>query len=165
MNQRFEEDFKSIRHFGRNFLVECPSCFERAMVINRNEEGAPQVTFSCGHCGHSRAWESKKVLSYSIRSQQPEAGLLCIGGPFDWYFHLPLWLRVSCCGETLWAYNAEHLNYLEEYVGAKLRERMKDQRFGWSNRSLPSRLPVWMKSAKNREEILKCIAKLKSRLR
>lgn len=48
---------------------------------------------------------------------------------------------------------------LEGYVGAKLRERTNKGRS-----SFLSKLPKWIKSAKNREEILKGIAKLKEKL-
>ncbi|MGI5171658.1 hypothetical protein ACQEU3_45665 [Spirillospora sp. CA-253888] len=34
----------------------------------------------------------------------------------------PLWLQRSCCGHVLWAYNVRHLDLLESYAAAKLRE-------------------------------------------
>jgi hypothetical protein len=84
---------------------------------------------------------------------------ISIGGNFDWYFGLPLWLQISCCRETLWAYNYKHLEFIENYVSANLRERTPNL-----NKSVASRLPKWIKSAKNRDEILKAIKKLKSKL-
>ena len=57
----------------------------------------------------------------------------------------------------------EHLQYLEEYVGAKLRSRKKDEESGWQNQSFTSRLPSWIKDKKNRGEILKAIKKLKNK--
>jgi hypothetical protein len=65
--------------------------------------------------------------------------------------------NTPCGGQTLWAYNLGHLDFIEAFVTAELRERQPDDRYGWSNRSLFSRLPKWMQSAKNREQILKAI--------
>ncbi len=95
----------------------------------------------------------------SPHKRQIPQRFLVIGGNFDWYFQEPLWLQTECCGETLWAYNEKHLEFIENYVAAKLRARIPNQ-----NRSLASRLPKWIKSAKNRDEILKAIGKLKEKL-
>lgn len=46
-----------------------------------------------------------------------------------------------------------------KYVEAELRERIPN-----INKSVASRLPQWIKSAKNRDEILKCIRKLRKEL-
>jgi hypothetical protein len=56
---------------------------------------------------------------------------------------------------VLWAYNAEHLNFLRRYVSAELRERLVMR-----NTSLASRLPKWIKSAKNRDAALKGLDRL-----
>ena len=76
------------------------------------------------------------------------------------FFHLPVWLSVDFSGETLWAYNLEHLNFLAEHVGAKLRERNS---LAFNVRSIGARLPRWMTAADNREAILKAIEKLKEK--
>ena len=77
---------------------------------------------------------------------------------------LTLWLAADCCGHTLIANNTAHLDFLEGFVGATLRERAPDAALGWSNRALMSRLPAWLKSAANRDEILKTIRKLRATL-
>lgn len=101
---------------------------------------------------------------YSLSLEHYQSGVVCIGAPVDWFFHFPLWLQIPCCSEILWAYNPEHLQFLESYVGALLRERARDEEHGWSNQSLASRLPSWIKSFKNRAGVLKCVEKLKERL-
>lgn len=94
---------------------------------------------------------------------------MVVGGSFDWYFRLPLWLQTPCCGKILWAYNREHLDFLESYIKAGLRERfpLKVYETGlvmWRNKSLASRLPTWMKRAKNRDEVLRGIEKLRKKI-
>jgi transcription elongation factor Elf1 len=70
--------------------------------------------------------------------------------PTDPYFGLELWLQTNVKDNTLWIYNIEHLSYLREYVASKLRE--DDNRHKYS---MITNLPQWIKSAKNRELILK----------
>ena len=81
------------------------------------------------------------------------------GVPRDPWFGLPLWLRTACRGETLWARNESHLDFLEAYVGADLRERRP-----YFNHSLASRLPGWIKDAHARDDVLRAIAKLRATL-
>ena len=75
------------------------------------------------------------------------------------YRGLELWLQIPCRGRTLWAFHEAHLDFLERYVAAGIRERVP-----YRNRSHASRLPVWMKSAKNRDEVVRCLARLRASL-
>jgi hypothetical protein len=81
------------------------------------------------------------------------------GAPVDHSTGLPLWLQTPCAGQVLWAWNTWHLDFIGRYVSADLRERTPN-----INTSLASRLPRWIKSAKHRDEVLKGIARLRSRL-
>ena len=58
-----------------------------------------------------------------------------LGGPVDWYFHLPLWLQTGCCGETLWACNPAHLAFIQGYVRVTPREHARGEH-GWRNQTL-----------------------------
>ncbi len=77
-----------------------------------------------------------------------------------------LWLRTPCCGEMLWAYNGRHLAELENYVLATHRKGipLSDTRAPIRNATIASRLPKWIIAAKNREEVLKGIARLREKL-
>ncbi|GAA4607747.1 hypothetical protein BJY16_006490 [Actinoplanes octamycinicus] len=132
--------------------VVCPHCGCRAVVSAEPDEGAYAMhwprRFVCTGCAHVARW-------------QPKGGISYWGGPVDPYFRLPLWLRARCCGgRTLWAFNEAHLALLAGYVGAPLRER-NPQRPGLT---MVARLPRWLKSAKNRDEILRTITRLNHRL-
>ncbi len=79
----------------------------------------------------------------------------------DPFFRVPLWLRAECCGgHTLWAFNRPHLDLLENYVAARLRERGSIP----ASMSLVERLPAWAKSIKHREEVLRTIRRLRATL-
>jgi hypothetical protein len=145
---RLEPNDSTLFDFVREFLVVCPNCSRQAVVRDRGEAATPRVALTCAHCGHSEL-------------RDPDS--ISLGGPVDGYFGRPLWLQAPCCGETLWAYNAAHLEFIEEYVRATLREHARGPD-GWRNQALRNRLPRWMKAAGNREAILKCIEQLKEKL-
>jgi Zn ribbon nucleic-acid-binding protein len=146
MKAKFSDPHGRIDIFSDLFLVRCPRCDSCAKVIVRNrEDGVPNLfaprRLSCLQCGYTKDWEGKQITQYHHA---------------DWYFGLPLWLQIPCCGEILWAHNQKHLQFLEDFVSAEIRESL--------NGSLASKLPKWLKSAKNRDEILRTIEKLKTKL-
>ncbi len=123
-----------------DIIVVCPRCGGAAVV--RPQSGAtagPRFcprNLSCLACAYSAAWQPRSAS--------------CWGGPFDPFFRRPVWLQASCCGgKTLWAFNSEHLDLIDGYVRARLRERGPDRAYT----SLLEKLPAWIKSAKRRDEI------------
>ncbi|WLD93783.1 hypothetical protein [Alkalihalobacillus sp. AL-G] len=161
MKKRFENKHQMLESFGYEFLVKCPNCSGKSKVISLGEH-SPYITgitkrFLCLNCGLTKDYQPKKnCFNQTVISYGPtwNDGFINIGGAFDWYFGFPLYLQIPCCGHTLWAYNHEHLQYLRNYVEAELREN------GAYYLSVESKLPFWMKAAKNRETVLKAIQKL-----
>jgi hypothetical protein len=177
MVSTFMDSGKFLEDFAETMYVCCPKCQKRASVtrIPADEEkiktdisrrfswwrmkgfaataGRYPRSFSprklsCLHCGYVKTWKG------NARDAK---------GPCDWYFGLPLWLQTVCCGNILWAFNEEHLNFLEQYVAAT--HRVKYHVNGqMRNNTMASRLPLWVKSAKNRQQVLKGIARLRSML-
>ena len=76
---------------------------------------------------------------------------------------LPLWLKSDFRGNIFWALNGEHLQLLERIIRSTLRERpvVCGRRLPITTR-MPFNLPSWILSAKNRPDLLKVIARLKS---
>ena len=149
---RFRGGRVSADAFMDETLVVCPRCGGCGRVAPvdamREDLFAPRK-LTCASCGHSRLWENT-----TLRRHAAEAAAV------DDYFELPLWIQAPCCGNTLWAYNWRHLEFIEGFVGALHRERRRDAH-GWSNRALGARLPRWMKVAQNRVAILECVEKLR----
>lgn len=151
-NERFNDQAESIYQFIDRFLVVCPRCQNKAQVLLKEMNLAQQTwlfaprRFICSHCGELKEWQSHIVSIDKVEGH-------------EWYFGLPLWLRISCCGQILWALNEQHLSILEEYIGAKLRTRKPYQRG-----TIAGALPSWMKQAKNRDEILIALTKLRAML-
>lgn len=155
MTQRFRADRDPIEEFADEVLVACPACGKmataRLVPLVEPAHHGPMVAqvegrLVCAHCGHN--------------ARRP-AFVRANGGPVDPVFQQPVWLQRPCAGETLWAYNARHLDALEQYVRAPLRERRPDPDGGWRNAAWTSRLPQWLSSAKNREAVLQCIARIR----
>jgi len=151
--RRFTDERATLDDFMDEILVVCPECSGCARTFRVERGSADSFAprrLVCA-CGHTREWAGR-VLGMP-RGEPPR----------DDYFHLPLWLRARCAGETLWAYNREHLAFLRSFVGATQRERLRDAKHGWRNASLVSRLPKWMKLAKHRAAILRAIARLEEK--
>ncbi|TVX93785.1 hypothetical protein [Paenibacillus agilis] len=136
---RFKDPRLHIDDFVNNLLVACPSCNKCATVITEFQEVSTATDsclrrlFICNHCGK---------IDEAMNEYQ-------------------LWLKANCKGNILWAYNLKHLEYIENYVQAKLRESSRHEKLGWCNQGLFSRLPVWIKEKRNRNIILMTIKKLK----
>lgn len=156
-------------------VFSCSSC-DLQLASERGDWVGP-VTLKgrrpCGYCGHKwlqpsqtqESWprsvverldvecpECKRVTSVPVVATARHTGDEAI----DPHFGQPLLLVDNDRHGSLWAYNLEHLDELRRYVAATLRERSANA----GNKSMASRLPSWIKLAKNRASILKRIARL-----
>jgi hypothetical protein len=156
MTHRYRDPGLLTADFLSLISVRCPRCHQRASVKPKVDAQAGLFDprrVSCPCCGYSKDWHGRQVGGGSASA------------PTDWYFHLPLWLQISCCGKLLWAYNRDHLDFIESYVQATWREGLPEQATAvFKNKTAASRLPKWIKKAKNRQKILKKIAVLRSTL-
>ncbi|WP_211588739.1 hypothetical protein [Allorhizocola rhizosphaerae] len=152
----------TVHHFAGNALVVCPRCGQPARVFtadgSENFYQARQWRVVCRSCGFHRDKTARCLTIYTGRRGT-------VGDPV---FGLPLWLQKTCCGgNLLWAYNLDHLSFVESYIAATIRERSDAVRMGEGYRrrmSMVAKLPAWLKSARHRDEVLKTIQKLKRSL-
>jgi hypothetical protein len=147
-----------LAQFAGRILVVCPRCAGRALVVLRPDLEAPrylsQLMFMprrlvCAACGAVGEWEAR------VRGTAPVG--VALGGTEDPFFRQPLWLQTRCVGHILWAYNEQHIDELAAYVGAVLRERDASPTM-----AMFARLPVWMKRADNRAEVLAGLGRLRA---
>lgn len=150
------------RKYGYAFLdevlVRCPRCGGCATVTPG--PGIPADENAAG--SKSRPLHRRLRCTGCGFFKDLPVGSAVVGSPIDPYFQRPVWLQASCCGNVLWAYNVRHLDLLEAYVQARLRER--GEVAPGAPMSLVERLPTWLKSAKNRTEILRTIKRLRATL-
>lgn len=155
MTKRFLETAAPLAAFTATTLLVCPACGLCAESRDLGGNDSPgwfnPRRLVCLRCSFSREW-AERAISRRARDA------------VDDFFGLPLWLQTPCCGDVLWAYSEQHLAALESYVLAELRERRRDPAYGWSNRSWISRLPTWIKLAKNRDEVSRGFRRLRERL-
>lgn len=108
----------------------------------REVDGKLMVRVQCPHC--------RKTVDYP---GTPAAT------PMDeTTVRLRLYLVAKVAGEELWVDNLAHLEALEEYLGALVRERAPQ-----GGLTMMARLPAWMKSARSRPKILRALGQLRER--
>lgn len=129
----------------------CPECGKNISAEKDNlKKPIKEISVICSNCGFNAVYTSK-VLSYI-----PVKELNGLKG--DPYFNFPLTLQTEVKGNLFWAYNREHLDEIEKYVEAELRERTSAYLM-----TMAARLPHFIKDAKNRNDILKAIRLLREK--
>lgn len=108
--------------------------------------GRTSVPVKCKGCGHND--------NYPVRPQ-PQA--LSVEGDPD--SGLPYFLSFAVGRHVLWARNLPHLDLIEAYVNATLRERSLEP----VKMTQLARLPAWIKSAANREHLSKAIKNMRAK--
>ena len=109
---------------------------------------------SCPYCGHQTPGRVQQVA----RGWYTDYGEVRRGR--EPWFGLELWFLSSFRGRPVWALNREHLAWLINYLGAGLRERPA---VGYLGRMRSDQLPAFMKTAKNRAGILKCLQRMQEK--
>ncbi|MFX0592025.1 hypothetical protein [Melissospora conviva] len=159
VDERFVDRSERLCCFAGEILVRCPRCDGQASIVSDPADKGHRHLWVrrrlvCRRCGRTAAWEAPRIPGSAGRN------LPRFSGPRDPYFGLSLWLSIDCRGRVLWAYNAEHLELLESYVSAGLRERGRGAR----SMSMVERLPKWIKDARNRTEVVRAIRRMKTSL-
>lgn len=141
---RFNDDNLRITHFYKTVLVQCTSCNKKAICeVNFETQLAKKF---CTNCGYNK----EVTIQLSNNSAIQMAA--------NQYFKAELWLQSNFKQEIFWAYNYEHLNYVESYISSLIREHRDRTHF-----TLIEKLPKFYHVAKNRDALLKIILKLKAK--
>ncbi|MEU3189110.1 hypothetical protein ABZ686_00360 [Streptomyces sp. NPDC006992] len=159
-SSRFRDPSSTEYDFISSITVRCPNCEKAARVVPAPEDSEPigRMLFRpqrliCGSCGLSRVWSGRHA-TLSHGTAQPAT---------DPYFGVPLWLQIETRHGWLWAYNLEHLDLIHRFVQASLRERAPWYDTG-QTMTLVARLPVWIKRAKNRDEVVRAVSRIHASL-
>lgn len=147
MNSRFQDQNKKNQDFYEEVWVVCPACSKKAVAKADYEKN--EARLFCEYCNYNKQVSTELVV-FGVKGNWETLAHV--------YFHADLWLQHSFKEDIFYAYNAEHLEYLENYISATLREH-KD-RTGFT---LLEKLPKFYHEAKNRNALLKIIKKLKQK--
>lgn len=130
----------------------CNNCYEKYEFESQPLKEKPEKHRTrCPHCNFQEDWKPK--IKEILKSSNIGDGLVR-----EQHYNLPLWFQKEIDRKVFWAYNLEHIIYMERYIGASLRER--NSKINYSA-SLAARLPKFVKEAKNREKLLKILEKWK----
>lgn len=144
---RFTDQQKILADFQDQVIVHCPSCNAKAMAIA--DQVALKAKLICVQCGYNKECSMLTKMGNKI---------IQVSMPAHRYFDAALWYRSPFRNDVFMAYNEAHLAYLKEYIGATLREHRDRTHF-----TLLEKLPKFYHDARNRESLLKLIAKLEKK--
>lgn len=145
MNQRFTDQNKTLSYFYTEVWVVCPACTKKAIANVLFDD--KQARLYCDSCGYNKQ-TSTETSVFGVKGHWQMAA--------HGYFGAELWLQHPFKNDVFFAYNGEHLDYLEAYIGAALREHKDRTHF-----TLLEKLPKFYHEAKNRKALLSLIGKLK----
>ncbi len=141
---RFQDEKLIASYFYKEVWVVCPSCTKKATAIV--DFDTCEAKLFCSHCSYNKKSTTKFSKNGSIEAAANR------------YFQAELWLMASFKNDVFYAYNQLHLDYLERYISATLREHKDRTHF-----TILEKLPKFYHEAKNRTALLKIIAKLKNK--
>ena len=130
---------------------QCKNCgrYYRVDIEDPAKQHFSALHVKCPYCGTMMSGEvHKTVEAFSYATEINK-------GKEPW-FGLELWFLTSFQGKPIWAINGEHLTYLIDYLSAYLREKPMGRR----KKTQSDHLPTFMKTAKNRERIVKLLEKM-----
>lgn len=141
--------------FRRKVENLCPACGRYYRVHLPEETGNFSVfRVACPYCGHEAPGRVQQVLW----GRYTDYGDIQDGR--EPWFGLELWFLSSFRGRPVWALNREHLAWLISFLSAGLRERPP---VGYLGRMRSDYLPAYMKTAKNRAGIVRCLRRMQEK--
>ncbi|MFK7032680.1 hypothetical protein [Flavobacterium oreochromis] len=134
--------------------VYCSNCTEKYEVKGvQTTKQVSEIKVKCPNCNHREIIKAKlKEVGFEFKLNDNEVK--------DPFYNCNLWYQQEFKKNVFWALNNEHINYLEKYIVADLRERNSKYNSGLT---LVARLPKFVKEAKNRDKLLKVIEKWKQK--
>lgn len=134
-------------------LCEVCGRYYRVQISDQSKQGYSVLRVPCPYCGYEMPGQVQRV---------PEGRYSVWGGIRDGrepFFGLELWFLTSFRGRPFWALNREHLDYLINFLSAELREYPLNRGL----RTQADQLPTFMKTAKNRVWIVKCLKRMQEK--
>lgn len=147
-DSRFNDQQLRLSDFQSEVHVHCPFCDRKALAKVYPESELARLI--CSDCGLYR--------EVALRVTYAEGKTFIVSQAAHIYFDARLWYSAPFKNDIFWAYNPEHLDYLDRYISAKIREHKNREHF-----TLLEKLPKFYHEAKNRESLLKLISKLRTK--
>lgn len=128
---------------------QCPKCgrYYRVDIEAESKQRFPALHVACPFCGHMTAGKVHRTRQGFTYYGEVQNGR-------EPFFGFELWFLAYLGRKAVWALNREHLNYLIDYLSADLRQKPAGY---FSQHAQADHLPTFMKTAKNRERIVKLL--------
>ena len=108
---RFQDESKQLSDFYTEVLVLCPSCQSKANAkLNKEAKKAELICVNCGYNQSKKTETNIAGVNANIEMAAHE------------YFGAELWLKAPFKNNFFFAYNYAHLDYLERFIAAHIRE-------------------------------------------
>ncbi len=133
----------------------CPKCgrYYRVDIDEESKQHFPALRVACPFCGHMTAGKVHRTRQGFTYYSEVQNGR-------EPFFGFELWFLAHLGRKAVWALNREHLNYLIDYLSADLRQKPAGY---FSQHAQADHLPTFMKTAKNRERIVKLLQGMQNR--
>jgi transcription elongation factor Elf1 len=141
-----------LSEFRTEFIIHCPICNNKTTLTNNSPSKFIEGKIACLTCGFNIKLEENSSYGISTVDGQIIESKITMENPKG--LKLTLWYSKNFKGNSFWAYNENHLKFLNEFINVKHRARSQEN---LKNRSIGSRLPKWITSSVNRKEISKLI--------
>ena len=134
---------------------QCPKCgrYYRVDIDEESKQHFPALRVACPFCGHMTAGKVHRTRQGFTYYREVQNGR-------EPFFGFELWFLAYLGRKAVWALNREHLNYLIDYLSADLRQKPAGY---FSQHAQADHLPTFMKTAKNRERIVKLLQGMQNR--
>ncbi len=134
---------------------QCPKCgrYYRVDIDEESKQHFPSLRVACPFCGHMTAGKVHRTRQGFTYYSEVQNGR-------EPFFGFELWFLAYLGRKAVWALNREHLNYLIDYLSADLRQKPAGY---FSQHAQADHLPTFMKTAKNRERIVKLLQGMQNR--
>lgn len=141
-----EEKDRTIYRYDVHNQCKCCGRYYRADIQDEDKQHFQVLCVACPFCGTVMSGKVHKTAEAISYIGEIENGK-------EPYFGLELWFLTFFRNKPVWALNREYLTYLIEYLSADLREKP----FSIPKKTQADHLPTFMKTAKNRERIVKLL--------
>ena len=134
---------------------QCPKCgrYYRVDIDEESKQHFPALRVACPFCGHMTAGKVHRTRQGFTYYSEVQNGR-------EPFLGFELWFLAYLGRKAVWALNREHLNYLIDYLSADLRQKPAGY---FSQHAQADHLPTFMKTAKNRERIVKLLQGMQNR--
>ncbi len=141
-----EEKDRTIYRYDVHNQCKCCGRYYRVDIQDEGKQHFQVLHVACPFCGTVMSGKVHKTAEAFSYTGEIEDGR-------EPYFGLELWFLTFFHSKPVWALNREHLAYLIDYLSADLREKP----FSIPKKTQADHLPTFMKTAKNRERIVKLL--------